>query len=40
MFTGWSCTLSGPNSYKVVVTDAAGLIATDISGVQCVSGNP
>lgn len=39
-FTGWSCTLSGPNSYKAVVTDAAGLSATDTSGVGCISGNP
>lgn len=39
-FTSWSCTLSGPNQYTAVVTDAAGLTATDSSSVRCVSGAP
>ncbi|MBB5866989.1 hypothetical protein F4553_000368 [Allocatelliglobosispora scoriae] len=39
-FTSWSCTLSGPNSYKATVTDAVGASATDTSGVGCRSGNP
>jgi hypothetical protein len=39
-FTGWSCTLAGPNQYKAVVTDATGLSGTDTSGVGCRSGNP
>jgi hypothetical protein len=39
-FTSWSCTLTGPNQYQAVVTDAAGLSATDTSGVGCRSGNP
>lgn len=39
-FTGWSCTLSGPNQYTAVVIDATGLSASDTSGVGCRSGNP
>jgi hypothetical protein len=39
-FTGWSCTLSGPNQYTAVVIDATGLSAGDTSGVGCRSGNP
>lgn len=39
-FTGWSCTLSGPNQYTAVVIDATGLSASDASGVGCRSGNP
>jgi hypothetical protein len=39
-FAGFSCTLSGPNSYRAVVSDAGGLSASDTSGVGCRSGNP
>lgn len=39
-FTSWACSISGPNSYLAVVTDATGLTASDTSGVGCRSGNP
>ncbi len=39
-FTGWACTIGGTNQYMAVVTDAAGLSASDTSGVGCRSGNP
>jgi hypothetical protein len=39
-FTGFSCSIPGPNSYMAVVTDATGASASDTSGVGCISGNP
>jgi hypothetical protein len=39
-FAGFSCSISGPNSYLAVVTDATGAAASDTSGVGCRSGNP
>lgn len=39
-FAGFSCSISGPNSYHAVVTDATGASGSDTSGVGCRSGNP
>ena len=38
-YTGWSCTLSGPNQYNLAVIDANSEIIFGSAGSGCNSGN-